>query len=351
MLHVRVVSSPDWPEELREPWRELILADSQATPFQTWEWQTTWWKYFKRSRKPVILVAEKDAVVHGIMPLYRTSGPWRALRSIGQGVSDYLPPLARTESRGETTHVFAQWLAKAHADLVDLHQIRETHPLVAGRQVAVEQARCLVLDLPPTFAEYTARLSKSLRYEVKRLDKLDLAHLVSATKDNMAWSLDQFFELHALRWKKRGLPGAFVGSRVKTLQRAWAQLAVELGYLKLTTYVHEGEAIGSIYAMQVGETVFFYQAGFKPEAKAMSPGTVLVAHTIRQAIQDGATRFDFLRGDEPYKRRWKPQQEYRNLRLLRANTALGAVGLRVNLAESRVEDRIRARLEGRGLLK
>jgi CelD/BcsL family acetyltransferase involved in cellulose biosynthesis len=113
----------------------------------------------------------------------------------------------------------------------------------------------------------------------------------------------------------------------------------------------DGEPIGAIYAMALGETTYYYQAGFDPAKGSVSPGTLLVAHTIRHAIEEGAAHFDFMRGDEPYKRRWKPNHVYRNLRLIApVNEILGKIGSSWNQVGSRVEGRIRARLEGRGLI-
>jgi hypothetical protein len=45
----------------------------------------------------------------------------------------------------------------------------------------------------------------------------------------------------------------------------------------------------------------FYITGFDKRYAAFSPGTVIVAHAIREAICNGYRVFDFLRGDEPYK--------------------------------------------------
>ncbi|HEY6345998.1 MAG TPA: GNAT family N-acetyltransferase [Bryobacteraceae bacterium] len=45
----------------------------------------------------------------------------------------------------------------------------------------------------------------------------------------------------------------------------------------------------------------FYITGFDQRYRALSPGIVIVAHAIRDAICHGYRVFDFLRGDEPYK--------------------------------------------------
>ena len=52
-----------------------------------------------------------------------------------------------------------------------------------------------------------------------------------------------------------------------------------------------------------------YNSGFRPEAAALSPGLILLAHIIRDAIERGQRRFDFLRGEERYKYDFGPTPE------------------------------------------
>ena len=52
-----------------------------------------------------------------------------------------------------------------------------------------------------------------------------------------------------------------------------------------------------------------YNSGFHPEAAALSPGLVLLAYVVRDAIGRGRRRFDFLRGEERYKYEFGPTPE------------------------------------------
>ena len=72
-----------------------------------------------------------------------------------------------------------------------------------------------------------------------------------------------------------------------------------------------------MYAMRIGDriraifygfaahgTVYYYLGGYDPELEKISIGTTIVAHAIEEAVRDGATTFDFLRGAEEYKYAW-----------------------------------------------
>jgi CelD/BcsL family acetyltransferase involved in cellulose biosynthesis len=349
------VSNERFPEGgLLAEWRDLLEDAEFATPFQTPAWTESWMRHFGANKKPLwITVRAQDDLV-GLFPLYVSSSPWRTLRPIGCGQSDYLNPLVRNGFADGVANETAQYLKTFRgADLVDLHQQPETLPFDNTGGETLEQAACLVLDLPTSYEEYLKSLSKSLRFDCRRLGKPPFAtgeaKVRQAAPEETEGAIGQFFRLHAQRWRKRGLPGSFATRQLKAFHTdAAANLAKE-GHLRLTLLESGAETVGVLYGMQVGKTRFFYQCGFDPQYKALSPGTLLVAKAIDCAIAEGCTTFDFMRGDEAYKRRWNPQRIRRNLRyIMPLNSGLGAVGGAINHAGSRIEAKVRERLEGRG---
>lgn len=341
-MRVIVHRTPDWPRTLREDWRALFEADPAATPFQSWEWHSIWWNTFGRNRSPYVLTVHEGDDLVGLLPLIRVLGPWRTLRSMAAGPSDYLGPIAEPSLREPVIQAMLDHLREAPADMIDLHQWTED----ARVGDPVEQATCLRLTLPATYDEYLGGLSKSLRYDVRRLQRSDALNVHSPDVDA---ALEVLFDLHVKRWRSRGLPGVF-GKRVRKFHSQWAHTAEANGWLRLSVLEHEGQPIGALYAMTRGNRCYYYQAGFDPEASKLSPGTVLVADTIRRAIEDGVKTFDFCRGDEPYKRRWKPQAVVTNQRLLFATRqGMGRVGERWNRLAWKVESRLRERFEGGSL--
>lgn len=364
MLSTQLLTFPDLLGEIEGSWKELVSQSDSATPFQSWEWQSTWWATYSGRKRPCVFAAYEGKDLVGLYPASISRGPWRTLRAIGSGASDYLHPLARSGYEQTVTEAFTEeMLHLPDVDLIDLHQVRETNPLARTLQARFSndalplkmraQATCLVLDLPASFDQYLQTLNKSLRYDVRKLDK-DLftsgrARIEEVTAAELDRGLDVFFETHRRRWRKRGLPGAFVG-RSEKFHRQWARQALQNGWLWLSVLSLDGNPVGTIYALNLADRCYYYQAGFDPSASSISPGTLLVGYTIRRALSEGAKQFDFLRGDEPYKRRWKPQHEIRNLRFIApAKGILGKLGHAWNDAGFNLESRVRARLEGGSL--
>ena len=57
-------------------------------------------------------------------------------------------------------------------------------------------------------------------------------------------------------------------------------------------------------AFDDGATCYLYNAGMDPEAREVSPGVTGTALYFENRLAAGRRRFDFLRGNEPYKYEW-----------------------------------------------
>jgi hypothetical protein len=222
-------------------------------------------------------------------------------------------------------------------DLVNLRRLREDQ--IPNSLNA--ESTCLLIDLPRDYETYEAGLSKSLRVDIKRGKSLK----IQEGDEN----LEILFHLHSLRWKKRGWPGAFL-PKARIFHR---NLNIER---TIYTIWQGGEPLGALYALYDSHALsaegatYFYQSGFDPAHSKLSPGSVLIAHAIRQAIERGHSTFDFLRGDEAYKRRWKPTRALASGGLLLPITPIGRAQASLLGVVSKVEASARARLEGKSLL-
>jgi CelD/BcsL family acetyltransferase involved in cellulose biosynthesis len=355
MIRLEVIRGSDAFERYTPEWHELVEASPYATPFQTPEWHQIWADTYRPRHDFAMLEMREGRDLVGLVPLVQSVSPWRSYRSAAAGPSDYLGPILRDSSDALLDATLEGYRHVTEKRLLDLHQIPSDHPIASrlGDYDQIEQARCLLLKLPPTFDAYVQTLSKSLRYDVRRIDGKALqsknATVEWVNPDNVDAFATTFFELHKARWKSRGLPGAFFG-KGERFQRTWMHTAVKQGWLSMNQLIADGRPVGCVYAMRFGMTCYFYQAGMAPEASSLSPGTILVAKMIERAIQEGCTTFDFMRGDEPYKRRWKPTHERTNQRILMSpNRVLAMAGKQWNELAWRVELKVRDRVEGKSL--
>jgi CelD/BcsL family acetyltransferase involved in cellulose biosynthesis len=94
------------------------------------------------------------------------------------------------------------------------------------------------------------------------------------------------------------------------------------GRLRLHRLDVGGEPIAVIYCFRYGDVVSFYQTGYDARYGRYGPGRRIMAHAVASAIDEGARVFDFLRGDEPYKKGWGAESRHDD-RILMPTSARG----------------------------
>jgi CelD/BcsL family acetyltransferase involved in cellulose biosynthesis len=113
--------------------------------------------------------------------------------------------------------------------------------------------------------------------------------------------------------------------------RDFAARALERGWLRLWLMEVDGRPVAAWYGFRFEDVECYYQAGRDPSWNDYSVGFVLLAHSMREAFNDGVSEYRLLRGDEPYKERFAtgdPGLETVGL----ARTAVGRASIRVAVA-------------------
>jgi CelD/BcsL family acetyltransferase involved in cellulose biosynthesis len=283
-------------------------------PFATWQFQTAWYRAFAPG--PLRLLAVQDGAGEwvALLPLYETSTPEGAVIRLvgGTDVADYLDLIAVAGREEEAWKALLPALAELTWRIADLRPVPAASPTAAllpalaaasglTSRVDVEE-RCPVIELPATWDAYLAGLSGKDRHELRR--KLRRAEAgrprveVARTPAAMAALMDGFVALH--RKSKVG-KARFMDEPMEAFFRQLARDLAAGGRAALWMLWLEERPAAALLCLEGGGAVSLYNSGFDPEARAMSPGVVLIARTIEDAIARGFRRYDFLRGEEPYK--------------------------------------------------
>ena len=91
---------------------------------------------------------------------------------------------------------------------------------------------------------------------------------------------------------------------LREMHHEFARAALDHGWLRLWLLELDGRPLAAWYGLRFADAEWFYQSGRDPAADTEHVGFVLLAHTIRAAIQDGVGDYPLLRGDEEYKSRF-----------------------------------------------
>ena len=175
---------------LKNTWNALLEKSSANNIFLTWEWISTWWKYFGKEGKLYTLTAhnEKDELV-GIAPLHirirkikKRFFPLRSLTFIGsnEAAPDHLDFITAHEHETQIKESFIGFIQniKSQWDLLDFDGIRENSGLterlqssLPARRYFLKTTESTTIALPPTWDEMQQALGKNLRYNIRRYDR------------------------------------------------------------------------------------------------------------------------------------------------------------------------------------
>jgi CelD/BcsL family acetyltransferase involved in cellulose biosynthesis len=335
MLEVREINDSAALEALRPEWDALVARAADPTPFQTFEWQATWWRHLGRGQLWVLVARDNDVAI-GLMPLHicRYRGtPLRQVRFLGAPHSDFQEILVAPGYEDAVRDAFARRLiAASHRwDLCDFADQRRGTSLTTAempnelRPLLIHHRVCPFIPLDDSWEKFTKRLSKNTRTNLGRrrrqVAKQFKAEYDVASAATLREAMEELFRLHNARWRRRGTSGALAGTRMQGFHHDMAAQFVARGWLRLHRLKLDGVTRAAFYCFQLGTRVYYYLSGFDVAFGKYSIGNVLMAQAIETAIADGAREFDFLRGDETYKFAWKAE-ERETLRLILGRPAL-----------------------------
>jgi CelD/BcsL family acetyltransferase involved in cellulose biosynthesis len=368
----------------RTTWDALAELNPWATPFSSWAFQRAWWDAYHASAHDQTIVITATAGTAGgaeagdvvaIVPLMHRHAvePDDAATATqirhGDGTpltpvvatakviffgasyhADYATILAAPADLSAVADALAEHLAEdartadpehpSEWDAIDLRRLRCGDPTAEaladafGRREMAEgwtlnlerEDVCPVVHLPDgiDFEGFLSTLNKKSRHEIRRKTRRAQAAgqvVLSRSTDPLA-DLDAFIELHQHKWGAAGLfPPTPGGDASRVFIRRLFEVAGPDGPVHLSFLTIGGRRVAAGIHVETDDTVMFYNAGIDPAARDLSVGVVLISELIRQAIETGKSRFDFLRGNEPYKYEWGSTDEPIQRLLVRRDAA------------------------------
>lgn len=162
------------------------------------------------------------------------------------------------------------------------------------------------ITLPSSFDDYLASRSKAFRTNVKQaMSRMEAAELT--VRELLPSDLDpaELPEVFAYMACARQTEKSFF---MRSEARHFIEEALPAVFRRrglIVFAVFQGErAVGLYIHMVAAEGLGAWNGGFLPEAGRWSPGTLLLAHGIKRAIDMRLPEYDFLEGKEPYKKHW-----------------------------------------------
>jgi CelD/BcsL family acetyltransferase involved in cellulose biosynthesis len=318
--------------ELRSAWDALLQSSEAASPFLTWEWLHPWWTCLGGASRLRLLRVDAGNRLIAIAPFRSTTDvarlPCLDLLGTGEAGSDYLDVITRSGFEAEALDAIEQFVVAQNTALRLTHLASSAAAVgLVNRlerrgwmRVTTPGGICPYIPLAShTWDSYLATLGASHRANVRRRlraleQKFDVQFEQVTDDRDRRDALERLTQYHQRRFDSRGT--AFRTQALGAFHDEVTERFLERGWLRMFVLRLNGATAAVMYGLFYNRTFYFYQHGFDDSYQQYSIGLVLMALSIRSALEEGAAEFDLLWGTEPYKFLWARQtRELLNIHL------------------------------------
>ena len=292
-------------EDLRTEWTSL--PDRRGGIFATWEWSDAWWRHFGRGRELLLHACRSEGGrLVAVLPLYagRRRLP-RVVRFVGHGPGDELGPVFASGEEIGVAQALRTAFDSSGADVLVGEQLPgdERWPELLGARSWRWEANPVLRIPDGGWDSYLSERSSNFRQQLRRrsreLENEGKVGFRLADARSLDRDLDTLFALHRARWGTRG-----TNFGDTPFHRDVARVALDRGWLRLWLLELDERSVAAWLGYQVGKVGSYYQAGRDTAYERLSVGFLLLAHSLRSAMEEGATEYRFGRGAEGFKYRF-----------------------------------------------
>ncbi|MFD7643793.1 GNAT family N-acetyltransferase [Kitasatospora sp. NPDC059795] len=362
-----VLRTDDALERHAEEWDDLHRRCATATAFQAAPWLRSWWQSYGRPGALVLVLVRRDGRLVAAAAL-RRRGPFGGLTNLGAGLVDFTDVLLDDEcaDRAAAELAAALPLRRPWHSL----ELREVHPEAAvqrvfahwrGRRHRFADSLCQYLPAVPMdelLKRLPGKTAQRSRVKLRRIAQAGVA-VHSATADEVPDTVRELLRLHRLQWQDRGVTPEHRTERfAQHLTESTAGLVATR-----RAAIHRFELDGELLAVNLVLlcTPFggLYMYGAHPKLRErLDIAGLLFGAALDEVRAAGIPQLSLLRGQEPYKQRWRPDRlpnqrlvfgpgrlaPFAAVRALRVRTRNAAVHLLRTRLPKLKETLVRARL-------
>ena len=294
-----------------ERWERILPLCATDSVFLTPWWHRVWWDLFGGSRQPRILSANDGDELIGVAPLMQDGDG--LLTFLGDhNLTDYFDFLTPPERADEFYPALWASLLEMEWTTLDLPSIPGASPTLArlpklaessGYSVEIEREETTpTARLPANWDAYLAGLRKKDRHELRRklrrLDRDSSHRQYVVDGEPLDGAMREFFRL--LRASRQDKNEFLTPEReeffIEIARQAAKRNMFELSFLEV-----DGENAAACICFDYGGDYLLYNSGYDPSYSRLSVGLLNKALSLRAAIENGRSEFNFLKGNERYK--------------------------------------------------
>jgi CelD/BcsL family acetyltransferase involved in cellulose biosynthesis len=276
-------------------------------------WLKAWWSVFGDGLKPLLCGVRKGDELVGIAPLL-VKGKTGCLMG-DREVCDYLDFVIAPGRADEFFHILIEYLRTQGIHKLDLGPLRADSTVLTNladvakglgyKAFCSQEDVAVEMDLPESWDQFLGILTGKERHEIRRkLRRLyETAHIEYRIAEDIREVMDGLNTFLALFTSNRSDKAAFMTSRMASFFRSLTEPLAELQILKFFFLDLDEMPAAAVMCFDYNSTIYLYNNGYDHQFGSLSVGLLSKVLSIKEAIERGRKKYDFLKGDEAYKYR------------------------------------------------
>lgn len=274
-------------------------------------WLKVWWQVFGAEDEIYLVAVRQGEKIIGIAPLRLKEG--RASFIGTADVCDYLDFVIAPGMEADFFNNLLDDLKQNGIRQLDLESLRADSTVLTNLLDIARNRGCDVLcqpvdvtlemDLPSTWEEYLAMLSKKQRHEVRRKlrrlwEAVNVEHeCLDSTREIEAY-MESFLKLFSLSQEEKA---GFMTPRMEFFFKSVAGAMADIGLLRFGIIKLDNQPVAMTMGFDYNDSHYLYNSAYNPEFNNLSVGLLCKVLCIKESIERGRKKWDFLKGGETYK--------------------------------------------------
>ena len=295
--------------DLHNDWRDIYVQASGRLLFSSPSWSETWWQHFGKTGDLYLGAVKENGTTIGIAPLRIQNSIAYFIGS--NDVCDFLDFIILPGHEKPFFHTLINHFKQLGISTLDLS------PLLPGSTVMLfmeEMARnqglavtsqhedvTVYVDLPSQLELYLSSLSSKQRHELLRKERRlneegDINFTITGKPDKQQTDAFMRFFRDSREDKK-----AFLTVDMERFFQSLFEISASEGMLRLGLLELNSQPVAITLCFDHRGEVYLYNSGYDPNYRWLSVGLLSKYYCIKDSIEKGKRRFDFLKGPEKYK--------------------------------------------------
>jgi len=298
--------------EALEPAWDALCDRLAAPPFMRPGWILAWSSAFGHARISALTASRAGQLV-GLVPFIKR-------RAVVTAPTNWHTPLFGFLADGAPARVaLAERFLALGGVRADLSFVDREDPNLAACMTAAERyhRRVIVRTVLRSpyvplggidWSSYRASLGRKVSEVERRKRRLQergtVVFEVHDGRRNLSSLLAEGFELEASGWKQQRGSAIVTDPQARRFYAEVARWASQQGRLVMAFVRLNGRGIAFSLCLQCRDALYVVKLGFDPEFRRFGPGMLLTYESLRRAIDQGLSSYEFLGREDAYKLIW-----------------------------------------------